>query len=88
MYMYSAVYHDVTYTTLASALSAPFMVGSMVFIPFMCKKLGLEKLIRYALLIGGAICAALFGMHLVMDVPPLVHGVILGVGSGFAMVSI
>ena len=88
MYMYSAVYNDVTYKTLASALSAPFMIGSMVFIPFMCKKLGLEKLLRYALLIGGAICALLFGMHMVMDVPPLVHGVILGVGSGFAMVSI
>ena len=88
MYMYSAVYHDVTYKTLASALSAPFMVGSMVAVPFMCKKLGLEKLIRYSLLIGGVICAALFGMHLVMEVPPLLHGVILGVGTGFAMVSI
>ena len=88
MYMYSAVYNDVTYKTLASALSAPFMIGSMIVIPFMCKKLGLEKLLRYCLLIGGAICTALFAMHLVMDVPPLVHGVILGVGSGFAMVSI
>ena len=88
MYMYSAVYNDVTYKTLASALSAPFMLGSMVFVPFMCKKLGLEKLIRYSLLIGGAICGVLFGMHLFMEVPPLVHGVILGVGSGFAMVSI
>ena len=88
MYMYSAVYHDVTYKTLASALSAPFMMGSMVVVPFMCKKLGLEKLLRYCLLIGGAICAVLFGMHMVMDVPPLIHGVILGVGSGFAMVSI
>ena len=88
MYMYSAVYHDVTYKTLASALSAPFMIGSMIFVPIMCKKLGLEKLIRYSLLIGGAICAALFGMHLVMEVNPLVHGVILGIGSGFAMVSI
>ena len=88
MYMYSAVYNDVTYKTLASALTAPFMVGSMIFIPFMCKKLGLEKLIRFSLLIGGGICCALFGMHLVMEVPPLVHGVILGVGSGFAMVSI
>ena len=88
MYMYSAVYNDVTYKTLASALSAPFMMGSMVVVPFMCKKLGLEKLLRYCLLIGGAICAVLFGMHLVMEVPPLVHGVILGVGSGFAMVSI
>ena len=88
MYMYSAVYHDVTYKTLAQALSAPFMIGSMIFVPFMCKKLGLEKLIRYSLLIGGAICAVLFGMHLVMEVPPLLHGVILGVGTGFAMVSI
>ncbi len=88
MYMYSAVYNDVTYKTLASALSAPFMIGSMVFVPFICKKLGLEKLIRYALLVGGAICGVLFAMHLVMEVPPLVHGVILGVGSGFSMVSI
>ena len=88
MYMYSAVYNDVTYKTLASVLSSPFMIGSMIVIPFMCKKLGLEKLIRYSLLIGGAICGILFGMHLVMEVPPLVHGVILGVGSGFAMVSI
>ena len=88
MYMYSAVYHDVTYQSIASALSSPFMIGSMIAVPFICKKLGLEKLIRYSLLIGGAFCAALFGLHMVMEVHPLVHGVILGIGSGFAMVSI
>jgi GPH family glycoside/pentoside/hexuronide:cation symporter len=88
LYMYSGVYHDVTYQTLGSALSSPFMIGSMIAVPFMCKKLGLEKLIRYSLLIGGAICAALFGLHMVMDVHPLLHGVMLGIGSGFAMVSI
>ena len=88
LYMYSGVYHDVTYQTISSALSSPFMIGSMILVPFMCKKLGLEKLIRYSLLIGGAICAALFAMHLVMDVNPLVHGIVLGIGSGFAMVSI
>ena len=88
MYMYSAVYHDVTYQSISSALSSPFMIGSMIAVPFICKKLGLEKLIRYSLLIGGAICGALFVMHMVMDVPPLVHGVVLGIGSGFAMVSI
>ena len=88
MYMYSAVYHDVTYKTLASVISAPFMVGSMALVPFMCKKLGLEKVIRYALLLGGAICLSLFGMHLLFDVPPLLHGAVLGVGSGLAMVSI
>ena len=88
LYMYSAVYHDVTYQTIASALSSPFMLGSMIAVPFMCKKLGLEKVIRYALLLGGAICGLLFIMHLVMDVNPLLHGVILGVGTGLAMVSI
>ena len=88
MYMYSAVYNDVTYKTLASALSAPFMMGAMIFVPFMCKKLGLEKVIRISLLIGGAICLGLFGLHMVMEVGPLVHGVLLGVGSGFSMVSI
>jgi len=87
-YMYSAVYHDLTYQSIASALSSPFMIGAMIAVPFMCKKLGLEKLIRYSLLIGGAICAVLFGLHMVMDVPPLLHGVILGLGSGMAMVSI
>ena len=88
MYMYSAVYNDVTYKTIASVLSAPFMVGSMAVVPFLCKKLGLEKIIRYSLLVGGGICGLLFVMHLVMDVNPLVHGVILGIGSGMAMVSI
>ncbi len=88
LYMYSGVYHDVTYQTLGSALSSPFMIGAMIAVPFMCKKMGLEKVIRYSLLIGGAICAALFGLHMVMDVHPLLHGVMLGVGSGFAMVSI
>ena len=87
-YMYSAVYHDLTYQSIASALSSPFMIGSMIAVPFICKKLGLEKLIRYSLLIGGGICAVLFGLHMVMEVPPLVHGVILGLGSGMAMVSI
>ncbi|MBO5500804.1 MAG: MFS transporter, partial [Clostridia bacterium] len=88
LYMYSEVYHDVTYQSISSVLSSPFMIGSMIAVPFICKKLGLEKLIRYSLLIGGAICAALFAMHMVMYVNPLVHGVILGVGSGMAMVSI
>ena len=88
LYMYSGVYHDVTYQSIASMLSSPFMIGSMVAVPFMCKKLGLEKLIRYSLLIGGAICAGLFVLHLFFDIHPLVHGVLLGLGSGFAMVSI
>ena len=88
LYMYSAVYNDLTYQTLGTLLSSPFMVAAMVGVPFLCKKFGLEKIIRYSLLVGGAIFGLLFGMHMVMYVPPLVHGVVSGIASGVAMVSI
>lgn len=88
IYMYSAVYYDVTYQSISSILSAPFMVGAMVAVPFLCKKYDLQKLIRLSLLIGAAFCGGLFAMHMVMDVHPLVHGVMLGIGTGFSMVSV
>jgi len=88
MYMYSAVYHDVTYQSISSILSAPFMVGAMVAVPFLCKKYDLQKLIRLSLLIGGGICGILFAMHMVMEVNPLVHGIMLGIGTGMSMVSV
>ena len=86
--MYTGVYGDPLYKSLGTILSAPFMAGAMIFVPFMCKKFGLEKIIRYTLLVGGAICAGLFVMHMCMYVHPLIHGLLLGTGSGFAMVSI
>ena len=88
LYMYSALYNDVSIKTFASIFSAPFMAAAMICVPFLCKKMGLERVIRYTLLVSGFICAALFGLHLIMDVKPLVHGTILGIGTGFAMVSI
>ena len=88
MYMYSAVYHDVTYQSISSILSAPFMVGAMVAVPFLCKKYDLQKLIRLSLLMGGAVCGLLFVLHMVTEVNPLVHGVLLGVGTGMSMVSV
>ena len=88
MYMYSAVYHDVTYQSISSILSAPFMVGAMVAVPFLCKKFDLQKVIRISLLLGGVFCGGLFVMHMVGDVHPLVHGVLLGIGTGFSMVSV
>ena len=88
LYMYSAVYNDLGYQTLGTVLSSPFMVAAMVGVPFLCKKYGLERIIRYSLLVGGAIFAILFGLHTIMYVPPLVHGIVSGTASGVAMVSI
>ena len=88
IYMYSSVFHNTAYQSIGTALSSPIMIGSMVAVPFMCKKLGLEKVIRYSLLISGVIYAVLFGMHMVMNVHPLLHSVISGLGMGMGMVSI
>ena len=88
IYMYSSVFHNTAYQSIGTALSSPIMIGSMIAVPFMCKKLGLMKVIRYSLLIGGGIYAILFGMHMVMDVHPLIHSVISGLGMGMGMVSI
>ena len=88
LYMYSAVYNDLTYQTLGTIFSSPFMAATMIGVPFLCKKFGLEKIIRYSLLIGGGIFGLLFGFHMITYVHPLVHGVVSGVASGMAMVSI
>lgn len=88
IYMYSSVFHNTAYQSIGTALSSPIMIGSMIAVPFMCKKLGLMKVIRSSLLIGGGIYAILFGMHVVMNVHPLVHSVISGLAMGFGMVSI
>ena len=87
-YMYKDVFGDISMQSYASILSSPIMIGSMLVVPFICKKLGLEKVIRYSLLIGGALYAILFGMHMIMDVPVVLHIILSGLGMGMAMVSI
>ncbi len=88
IYMYSSVFHNTAYQSIGTALSSPIMIGSMIAVPFICKKLGLMKVIRSSLLIGGGIYVILFGMHLIMDVHPLVHSVISGLAMGVGMISI
>jgi len=87
-YMYKDVFGDIGMQSYASILSSPIMIGSMVVVPIICKKLGLEKVIRYSLLMGGAMYAVLFILHMVMDVPVVLHILLSGLGMGMAMVSI
>ena len=88
LYMYEAVYNDLTYKMLGTILSSPFMVVTMIGVPFLCKKYGLDSIIRYSLLIAGAIFTGLFVAHMITYVPPLIHGTVIGIASGMAMVSI
>ena len=88
IYMFTAVFHNTAYQSIGNILSYGMAGVTMAVVPFMCKKLGLEKVIRYSLLIGGAVCAGLFLLHTVFTIGPVLHSLILGVGMGMGMVSI
>ena len=88
IYMFTAVFHNTAYQSIGNILSYGMAGVTMAAVPFMCKKLGLERVIRNSLLIGGAICAVLFVLHTVFNIGPFLHSLILGLGMGMGMVSI
>ena len=88
IYMFSAVFHNTAYQTVGNIISYTMAGITMLAVPFMCKKLGLERVIRYSLLLGGAVCALLFGLHVIFEIGPILHSLILGIGLGMGMVSI
>lgn len=87
-YMFSAVYDDLTLVTYGSIVSAPFMMVTLFGGPYFAKKFGLERFIRFGLLIGAAIYVGLFGLHMITDVNPYVHMVVSNCAMGLASVSI
>ena len=87
-YMYSIVYNDLAYVTYASILSMPLMLATFIFGPMLAKKFGLEKFLRYGLLVGSAIYALLFVMHMLFYVHPIVHGLVNSLALGLASMSI
>ena len=87
-YMFSAVYDDIALVTYGSIVSAPFMTITLLGGPFFAKKFGLERFIRFGLLIGAVMYMGLFGLHMVMNVNPYVHMIISNCAMGLASVSI
>ena len=87
-YMFSAVYGDLKLVTYGSIVSAPFMTVTLIGGPYFAKKFGLERFIRFGLLIGAVMYIGLFGMHMVMDVNPYVHMILSNCAMGLASVSI
>lgn len=87
-YMYADVLGDVGMMSFSSMISMPMMFVVLIGAPILAKKISLEKMIRYSLLLGSAMFGGLFVMHLVMEVPAFVHMVISSLALSFAMVSI
>ncbi len=87
-YMFSAVYDDLKLVTYGSIVSAPFMMVTLFGGPFFAKKFGLERFIRFGLLIGAAMYIGLFGLHMVTQVNPYIHMILSNCAMGLASVSI
>ena len=86
--MFSVVYNDLALVTYGTIISAPFMTVTLLGGPFFAKKYGLERFIRYGLLIGAAMYISLFALHMVIDVNPYVHIILSNSAMGLASISI
>lgn len=87
-YMFSVVYGDLALITYGSVLSAPFMIATLIGGPLLAKKFGLERFIRFGLLIGAVMYMGLFGLHMVLDVNPYIHILISNIALGLSCMSI
>lgn len=87
-YMYTTVFGNLELVSYGTILSMPFMILIFIFGSKLAKKLGLERMIRYSLLIGSVLYISLFGLHMITDVNPWLHIIWSGVAMGISSVSI
>lgn len=87
-YMYSSVLGNLALASYGTIVSAPFMALIFIFGAKLAKKFGLEKMIRYSLIVSSMIYILLFAMHLLTNVNPWVHIIVSGIAMGIASISI
>ena len=87
-YMYADVLGDISIAAYGTVLSAPAMLIIFSFGPLIARKFGLEKLIRYGLLISCVLYVLLFAALMLFDVNPWVYAILSNTAMGFAFISI
>lgn len=87
-YMYSAVLGDIGIISLATVVSAPFMLVIFAFGSKFAKKFGLENMIRTSLLISSVLYISLFAAFTVVAIPPMLYVIWSGVAMGMGSISI
>ena len=87
-YMYSDVLGDISIAGYGTLFSAPPMILIFILGPIIAKKIGLEKLIRYGLLISCVMYVGLFAAMMLFNVNPWVYAVLNNTAMGFAFISI
>ena len=87
-YMYADVLGSIGLMTMASVVSMPLGLVTLIISPKLSEKFGLQKMIRVSLLIGSALYAGLFLLHMVMSVNAWVHIIWSGLAMSMSSVSI
>ena len=87
-YMYADVLGDISIAAYGTLLSAPAMIIIFITGPMIAKRIGLERLIRYGLLISCILYVALYGALMLFNVNPWVYAVCSNTAMGFAFISI
>ncbi len=87
-YMYSDVLGDISIAGYGTLFSAPSMIIIFIAGPIIARKIGLERLIRYGLLISCILYVTLFGALMLTSVNPWVYAIWSNTAMGFAFISI
>ena len=86
--MYSDVLGDISIAGYGTLLSAPSMILIFISGPIIARKIGLEKLIRYGLLISCILYVTLFAALMLTNVSPWIYAIWSNTAMGFAFISI
>lgn len=86
--MYADVLGDIGMMSYSMLVSMPLTIVVLIVAPKLAKKFGLEGLIRYCLLIGAVMYAALFAVMMVTTIHPLIYMLWSGLSMGIAGMSI
>ena len=87
-YMYSDVLGDISIASYGNLISAPTMLIIFIFGPKIAKKIGLEKFIRYGLLISSVMYVTLYFVMTTININPLLYAIWSNTAMGFAFISI
>ena len=87
-YMYADVLGNIGMMSYSMLVSMPLTIVVLIVAPKLAKKFGLEGLIRYCLLIGAVMYAALFAVMMVTTIHPLIYMLWSGLSMGIAGMSI
>lgn len=88
LYMFKDVFGDEALKSMAVVASAPFMGLIFVFGSKLAKKFGLEKMIRFSVLLGSLLYLSLFVVQIISPINPWVYIIWSGVAMGMASVAI